>query len=100
MNAIANITINRPRYSLNRKTGNRILRDVLFTGQVFEMHTNVHMVDTFDMILTGPRGGAKLVTVWKDGRFHWASESELRTGKGERGNVNSKYFEIVSVEML
>ena len=100
MNAIANITINRPRYSYNRKTGERTLRDVLFTGQMFEMKTNNCMAGTFDMILEGPRRGSKLVTVWENGNFHWASLSELRHGKGERGNINSKSFEIVSVEML
>jgi len=97
---IANVTINRIRWAYERKTRERKLVKVPYSGMatlsVFRDSTT-----TLNLFLRGPRGGMVWMTVSKSGRYDWTPVTRNGgPGKREVGHVYGPELEISSIEML
>ena len=96
MNAIATITVNRLKNRRNRKTGKTVVKRTPYTGVMFPIRDNWD--GRFDMLLAGPRGGVKLMTVWPNGRYCWAAFGGANSNE-DRGHVHDSDLEIAAVTM-
>jgi hypothetical protein len=98
--SIANVTINRIRWAYNRKTRERKLVAVPYSGTA-TLSQFRDGITTTNLFLEGPKGGMVWMTISRGGRYDWTPVSRTGApGRREVGNVYGPEIEIASIEML